>query len=441
MKKYISKILSIVLGIGLTIIIVTSCNEDKFLDVPRTDRLAFDNYPNEPEDFDFLLNDLYGRLRNGMYLAFDFPSITWARGHEIDIANPVFLEFARMDILPSNGKINGVWNNYYSNIARTNSFLDAVNVYRENNPEASADIKRTMDLKEAQVLFIRAFNYFYLVTLYGETAVSEPADLSKMGVPLFTSVAINLEETQKGRSSIGDVYNLIISDLIKAEGILAGVTWPESEIARVNEWGVKGLLGKAYLYSLQYAEAANKFKDIIDNSGKSLVPFNIYRDMFSDMHEFNSESLFELNYNTSGLGSWNSREQTSHFLGVFNSPLYMNGDRKVDKGGGFGNFIVHDKNLLRYGYDYPTIVNQEALQVDGVFISDELIKTQLAGYLDHAREIRENITVDPRLFVTTLQPFYDSVLIENTPQVVVKNPGDGIVLSNLYSWSNRKYAA
>ena len=51
--------------------------------------------------------------------------------------------------------------------------------------------------------------------------------------------------------------------------------------------GSKSFLGKSYIFTLQYDKARDILKDVIDNSGKTLVTYDILRNMYNLKNEFN----------------------------------------------------------------------------------------------------------------------------------------------------------
>lgn len=446
MKKINTKWLKVaVVACGSMLLFTTSCDESDFLNVPRTDQLSTDIFPARAEDFDFLLFDLYGRLKNTYYHTNYFPRFGTLMSHEADQAyiGPEFNFHAQNSLTASNQDLTFLWNALYEHVSKANSFLASLEQFRQKNPDLAPATSASLSQKEGEARFLRAFYYFQLINLFGESFIYEPADRDKMGIPLFTQRVTNIDEASKGRSTVGDVWDFITEELLKAEALLSNVTSHSVEKARVTKWAVKGLLGRGYLYTRQFAKAKEKLKDIIDNSGKKLVSVNVYKNMFNglDQFEFNEESIFEINYNHSAQSEWsgwpNMGEQTSNFSGVLMAPTFMNADRKYAKNG-FGNLYVHDKNLMRFGYTYPDKVDQKNLKDGDVWKSDQVVKTALADYLTHARTVRQTKSVDPRLFVGAFQPYADSVYFKGGLRPIVKNEGEGTSLANNYAWSIRK---
>src|SRR5690606_32366625 len=123
---------------------------------------------------------------------------------------------------------------------------------------------------------------------------------------VFTSLPGNLAAAQRPRSSIKTVWALIESDLEQAASLLKGQVWTGNDIGRVTEWSAKGLLGKALVFTKDWNNAKTVLLDVINNSGKSLMPYDKYRNSFIGISadEFNEESLFEINIDQDSKGDY-----------------------------------------------------------------------------------------------------------------------------------------
>ena len=146
---------------------------------------------------------------------------------------------------------------------------------------------------------------------------------------------------------------------------------------------MKGFLAKAYLFNLKYDKARDKAKEVIDQSGKTLVPFNIYRDMFLGINEFNAESLFEINLinDRQDLGTdifTNVRNTSNQYLLVI-SAFYL---APAPTPNGFANLTLHDANIPRFGFNLPAFT--VAQQSDPAYIAQSIA-------------MRNAKQVDPRL--------------------------------------------
>ena len=153
------------------------------------------------------------------------------------------------------------WVGCYAGIANCNLALQKLKEF--TSLEASL-----IDGYLAEVKFMRALYYFYLVRIFGD-------------VPKITTVQSELDELQVFRSPVKEIYDeIIIPDLLEAERLLVndpivefGVKGNTKDVflqdrnLRLNYYAVQGLLARAYLYmgnnerALYYAESVIKIQE------------------------------------------------------------------------------------------------------------------------------------------------------------------------------------
>ncbi len=425
MKK-INFILKITTFLFLVIMVVPSCKKN-FLEVTDPNVLSPDNFPNNIGDLNIELNDLYGRLRGGFYETATglYPRFGISMDHSADqnYGDPNFNAACQISFASTNTDVDQLWNSHFENIGKCLAFITDVTKYRTNNPSISDDDKATLNYMEGQTKFIRAWNYMILVNFFGETMITSATDGSKMGVPIIETLASSLDAAQTPRKTIREVWDYIIADLISANALLEGKTWSGSDIARVSTWAVKGMLGKAYVYTQDWANAKATLQTLINTSGKTLVSFSIYQDMFNGRSEFNNESLFELNNTGDKMNEWNTAGNNGSRLNIFIAPSYANPDGSITANG-FGNYYVHDKNLKRYGWN--------GAATDPVDQRDP-------AYIAQSRTLRNTKQVDPRLWVSAFQPYLDSLVIDGSPVPAAKNTGATFPTTNQQAWSFHKF--
>lgn len=419
-KTFYIKALAIV---TIVITVTISCKRD-FLDVIEPSAISPDVFPSKVEDFDLMLIDVYGRLRAAYFNSglFDKAGIGLDHAADQGYNGGGFNEWMQNNLLPTNQQVGDLWSGHYASISRANALLNALANFRAKGVTASQEDQ--LKIIEGQGLFLRAVNYYYLVQFYGEVPVTTEADKSKLGVPLWDKVATSIEETNKERATIGAVWDFVIADLQKAETLLADTkSWDDANKGRADLWAVKSLLGKAFAFTLQWDKARDKFKEVIDQSGKSLVPYDTYRNMFNGENEFSSESIFEINFTPDTKDVWNNQLNNSTQYGIFISPSFVedNGDEGTN---GFGNLFIHDKNIRRFGFTPEAVTTQE--QKDPAYIAQSIT-------------ILDNKQVDPRMMVSTLQPYVDSVFVSGAWRKVGKGRGEGFDLTDNKAWNHRKY--
>jgi starch-binding outer membrane protein, SusD/RagB family len=173
---------------------------------------------------------------------------------------------------------NDLWTIHYKALNNINGVLKAVKAGSIKGVEQTE-----IDPLIGEAKFLRAYNYFMLVRLYGDL----PLITEDTPDPVITRI--------KTRTSVSDVYNLIVSDL---EDAIAKLPDAWDEPGKPNLWVAKGLLAKVYLTmataplsaTANYAKARDMAKDVIDNGPFSLVP-DVY-DVFKSENKYGPEMMF-----------------------------------------------------------------------------------------------------------------------------------------------------
>lgn len=166
------------------------------------------------------------------------------------------------------------WSVFYSTINRANAVLDNVPNIVNINPETQIRII-------AEAHFLRALCYFELVRGWGP-------------VPLKTNETVDLKTIGVPRAPESQVYDLIIEDCLVAESGLGEVG---NQTGRASKWSAKMLLAHVYLTTENWAQAAEKALDVINNGPFSLVrvkqPDDFYKIFAVDTH---SEDIMSVHH-------------------------------------------------------------------------------------------------------------------------------------------------
>jgi hypothetical protein len=198
------------------------------------------------------------------------------------------------------------WNNFYRGINRANIVIESV---------SKAGLESGLEeQKIAEARFLRGFYYFNLVKWFGD-------------VPLHLEATADFSDgaVKKPRSSIEEVYSVIIEDLQYAESKLPQ-TRDNANLGRATSWAAKAFLGKVYLHmagkpleqTQMYALAATKLQEV--TTGPHALQAN-FANIFSVNNEFNSEIIFARpNIAQNGAGS-----VLNFFVGAPLSPHAFNG--------------------------------------------------------------------------------------------------------------------
>jgi len=439
--------------IGLSVVIlIAGCTKDP-VNVSPTNVYSTNTYPTSVSDLESVLASCYSNLRDPGLFGFNFlPKALSNSMHTVNSSYPgdqAWNEMANTNLSVGNSHSSDAWAALSAGVKNCNVVLNAVNFY--NSKFARTTDQQAVDYIRGQAYFLRAYYYFQLESLFGESYMtSGGAGGDKMGMILYDALPTSLDSTQKARNSVKDTWAFIINDLKQSAALLKGVSWSGNDIGRVTDWSAKALLGKAYVFTQDWADAKTTLLDVIQNSGKSLMPYKKYHDAFNgnSSNEFNEESLFELNIDPDskgGYGIYSPAANAASINGLIWAPFSLGGDG-TEAGAfplGYGNEFFHDQNVLRFGYsigsNYVLVPNPAYDTAIGPkYNNPKMIMDPV--YKQKALQVRTNQTADPRLFVNALQPWIDSVRFDGIHWAPAAKPNFFAGNVNVYGWGMRKYA-
>ena len=190
------------------------------------------------------------------------------------------------DLIIGEGHATNLWTGHYRSITNINSLLDAV----LNKGSLSKFSQEEIDQVVGQAKFVRAFNYFYLVRMFG-------------ALPLITEDTPDpVKEPITTRTPIAQVYDLIVQDFTFAmENLPSRTDLDGSNPGRPTSGAAKGFLAKVYLTMAtaplndvsKFTEAATLAKEIIDGGEYALVPD--INDVFLQSNKYSSEHMWSFN--------------------------------------------------------------------------------------------------------------------------------------------------
>ncbi|MGX5857533.1 RagB/SusD family nutrient uptake outer membrane protein [Dyadobacter jiangsuensis] len=404
-----------------------SCSDD-FVNVENPGALSPSQYPNSVTDLEQLLTGVYATQHaTGLYGHTMLGKNLWLWDHTLDLSwqgTPTWIQMGQNNSQPNDSFLYDTWRELWRGVQRSNTLLTSIETYRQKAPNDAAAI----DLIKGQALFLRAWYYFHLVSFWGE-GFNAATDGAKMGVPIITEVASGLEATQVPRKTVKEGWDFIISDLKAAEGLLKSTSWTgATDKHKVSGWAVKGFLGKVYAYQADWANAKTYLGDVVTNSGKSLVSFDVYKDMFNGKNEFTSESLFELNLNVDMTARGGDDQSMGSSIGMVIAPTYVS-DNGGQAASAWSNVFPHAKNIARFGFNEghyfkPGTTSANIANVDPAYITRSL-------------EAKKKQTVDPRLWVACYQPYVDSMVVSGKKRPISHYLD--ITELDMEAWSFRKF--
>jgi len=261
---------------------LTAC--DDFLDVIPTGKVI----PSTIEDYDKLLNNASMMYTNWTNMAYMDPDMYMPDEHYNNIWINAWKKQYTWQPDPIDEKDqDGDWNNRYKEIYICNLILSDVDEVPLGNR-----VEDDRDLIKGEALAQRAFDYFMLVNEYAHHITDATRDNPAIPMPLEVDL-----QAQLPRSTIGEIYDLILADLTAAEPLLADAPAVRMDANfRPGTASIKALLGTIYLYLGDWALAEQYTND-------ALAQYNF-------VYDFN-----ELDHNVPG-DPWSAFNNDREFLYV-----------------------------------------------------------------------------------------------------------------------------
>ncbi len=328
-----------------------SCS-DLLEEKPKT--VVEENFYNTASEVETAVNAIYSPIRyeRGEQVAILDLHTDWGYGRGSRAQYNDFAGFNAANVNATSVR----WDAYYLAIRNANLVI-------KNAPEGNAISEEDISRNVAEARFLRALCYFDLVRNWG-------------GVPLRTDG--NLGEIDLRKSSVEEVYTLILSDLEEAV-----LNLPESQrlVGKPNLYAAKSLLADVYLTLGRYDEAANAALEVIQSGRFSLVPITSREDfqlrLFGPDLTTTPEEVFYLKY---------AREvdQGNWLLWILNHPS----TNLYNLGGAYAHYALSDspfftgwndddiRKSLWYPVDFGLGSNT---LVSGKFIDTQAISTRGAG--------------------------------------------------------------
>lgn len=167
-------------------------------------------------------------------------------------------------------QMQDLWTYAYETIARANAALGVI--------DNIAD-EETRNQTKGELLFMRAYSYYYLVLAFNNVPFIEKA-------PETVAEAQTAPKQVEGK----EIFKYIADDLYEATSIMPSYKydgWQKLPFGKVSRWAAEAFLGRAFLFytgfygesswpktegAIDKAYVAEKLKDCIDNSGHDLLP-------------------------------------------------------------------------------------------------------------------------------------------------------------------------
>lgn len=276
----------------------------------------------------------------------------------------------------STNEVQNKWDALFAGIFRANQVIDAYN--RLESSFISEESINTGTQIVAQARAIRGYLYFELHSYYNNGSV-----------PIVETVPKSFEEFHQAFSTPADVLEFYRADLkFGMENLPATYSDWQSEgsgnLGRITGGACHALLAKSMMNENNFSEAKVELKKVIDDYGYQLTD-NLTKN-FTGTADFNSESIFELNYtvlvNPTGLNEESLANPYAQLLGA-------------------GNGVLQPTSWITLLYRNEKIDLADPAnysdRIDGLLYQDEAADADLVGprYIKYSHRMQNSIsTVD-----------------------------------------------
>jgi len=228
--------------------LLSSCKKD-FLELPPPTSLTPDKALGTEADLLVALRGAYAGLRGVDFYGRTLPvlgDIMADNSYQHSLNTNRYTLFNNYTFNTTDGNALGIWNSGYQVILRTNNII--------NSPVPTS---ANVDQYKGEAYAVRALSYFTLIRYFARPYTDNPSGL---GVPI--SLTYNAD-AKPPRSTIAEVYALILADLTKAYALMTKFT----NSSQFSKYAARALQAKVYLTMGDKTNAKTAALDVINNSG------------------------------------------------------------------------------------------------------------------------------------------------------------------------------
>lgn len=272
--------------------IITSCSEDlkrDFLEQENPNALTTNSFWKNLGDTQTGLNAAYKSLYDPNVLNVNVEMLRSDMGFPT-LFRPLVASPSQYYIhtyTNTSDEVNDKWQDSYLGVFRANQVIEGLERIQNEGSITSEEDIAELTSQMAQARFLRGLLHHYLYTTYNN---ENPGSII-----IRDKVPATAEELELPLSSASDVLAFIRTDLEYAyANLYKKGEYPDNDISRFTAGAAGTVLGNSYLQELNYSKAMLYYQDVIDNHGYTLE--TDVAKMFTVDGEFNSESIFEINY-------------------------------------------------------------------------------------------------------------------------------------------------
>lgn len=214
-----------------------------------------------------------GYYTRGYYIITELPTENLTAKADAGQSN---FELDQLRTTSTNSDLDNLWTYLYRGISRANAVIANV----PNVPNMT-EADRNQIIGEAY--FLRALHNFNLVRLFGE-------------VPLRLEPLVEAEQIPVAKSSIQQVYDVIIADLKQGEQLMS---ISKNFEGRANRCAAQSLLAKVYLHMASSKASASPGYEFVTDATKLYLEASTYAaKVINDQQSFNFASVLPDTWNT-----------------------------------------------------------------------------------------------------------------------------------------------
>ncbi|MCB4798274.1 RagB/SusD family nutrient uptake outer membrane protein [Neotamlana laminarinivorans] len=265
--------------IGLILILTSFVGCSEVIEFDPHDEYAVTeaDYLQTQEDYETMAVSCYTPMQwlNQLYVIADIASDNAVAGGEnaSDVISLQHLDDLSQ-LVPNNSTLSDLYLSAYEGINRTNYLLS----YKDQNLQGETITWSSKEAMYGEVYFLRAYYYFALVKMFGNTVLFTD---KKLGVSDFGTLQ---------RSPKEEVYTQIETDLLDA---ISALPTTQDQEGRITKYAAQALLGKVYIYQEKFDEAIPVLNEVV-NGPFTLV--DTFDDIFLLEGENGLESVLEVQY-------------------------------------------------------------------------------------------------------------------------------------------------
>jgi len=267
--------------LGIMTVMLSSCTD--WLSIQPAGKVVLDNYWKTESDVENVVAACYRSMLEEAYIN---KLIVYGELRSDNVTMDYTTNQADLtkindgNILPTNPYAS--WSEFYQVINYCNIILHYAPDAQKNDPYFSF---AKLDAKMAEVLAIRALNYFYLVRAFGQ-------------VPYITTASLSEAQNYEiAKSSEDVILDGLEADLIKAEGwAMSSYGNTASNKGRITKNAIRALLADIYLWRNKYDECIASCDKILKENSLSLIPAKLEPYQYIFGLKNSRESIFELQF-------------------------------------------------------------------------------------------------------------------------------------------------